>query len=125
MQLLLDTQAAYLWTVNSSALPESARTAIEDVRNRVTLSAASFWEISIKRAKGKLDWPEDGFEQLLQSRFIKLAVTPQHGVAAGALPSHHADPFDRVLIAQAQIEGLTLVGADPAFGLYEVDTLWD
>ena len=74
------------------------------------------WELAIKRAKGKFDF-DDGvmLEVIEQQDFIKLPVTTRHGLEAAALPSHHADPFDRMLIAQARLEGLTLVTADRAF----------
>jgi prevent-host-death family protein len=79
---------------------------------------------AIKRAKGKLEWPNDGFQTLLESSFRTLAISPQHAVAAGQLRPHHADPFDRILIAQAEIEGLTVVGSDPAFAGYGIDVIW-
>lgn len=124
MRLLLDTQAVYLWVLDDPRLPGGVAAVLDDERNQIAVSAASFWEISIKHSKGKLDWPPDGFEQLLDSRFVKLGITPQHAVAAGQLPFHHGDPFDRVLIAQARAEAMTLVGGDPVFRRYDVDVFW-
>lgn len=89
----------------------------------VAVSAVSPWEIEIKRATGKLDAPRDLPTRLAQLGFVPLSIDVEHGVAAGALPLHHRDPFDRMLIAQAQIEGLTLVTRDPRFEAYEVETL--
>lgn len=106
-------------------MPAAVREAIGDPRNHLTISAVSFWELSIKRATGKLDWPDHRFDALHASRAHKLAITPAHGIAAGDLPRHHDDPFDRLLIAQARAEGLTLVGGDAVFARYDVDVLWD
>jgi PIN domain nuclease of toxin-antitoxin system len=125
VRLLLDTQAIYLWTVDDSALPRRVVAALSDSRNHACISAASFWEVAIKHAKGKLEWPADGFEALLDSDFRKLPISPAHAIAAGGLPAHHSDPFDRVLIAQATLEEMTLVGSDPVFERYGVDLLWE
>ena len=88
------------------------------------LSAASAWEIAIKHAIGKLPLPEPPAiyvpERMRLSRFRELAIMQPHALAAGVLPPHHRDPFDRLLIAQAQIEGLTLVTADSTFARYDV-----
>ena len=96
MRLLLDTQVIYLWAIDDAALPPRVITALSDSRNQASISAASFWEIAIKHAKGKLDWPPDGFQILLDSEFRKLPISPQHAIAAGQLPTHHADRFDRI-----------------------------
>jgi PIN domain nuclease of toxin-antitoxin system len=87
------------------------------------VSAASAWEIAIKRALGKLDAPEDLGGALTESRFETLPIEVEHAVLAGALPRHHADPFGRMLVAQAQQEGLTIVTRDPAFKPYGVSLL--
>ncbi|MDA8068842.1 MAG: type II toxin-antitoxin system VapC family toxin [Actinomycetota bacterium] len=125
MRLLLDTQVVYLWTVADAALPQRVAAALSDARNHASISAASFWELAIKRAKGKLAWPPDGFDVLLDSSFGSLPITPRHAIAAGQLPPHHADPFDRILVAQAIAEDLTLVGGDPIFRSYGLSVLWD
>ena len=87
------------------------------------LSAATVWEISIKRTLGKLEMPSDLLSQLELNRFRPLSITDSHAYAAGALLRHHDDPFDRMLVAQAIKEGLVLLTADPRMGLYSVETL--
>jgi PIN domain nuclease of toxin-antitoxin system len=127
MRLLLDTHAL-LWTLQDNRrLGRSARRRIEDERSTVWVSAASIWELSIKAALGRVgigDAMLEGLsEQIQQHGFEELPVTWMHGIAAGTLPPHHADPFDRMLIAQAKIEELTLVTADEMFAAYDVRTL--
>ena len=87
------------------------------------MSAASAWEISIKKSLGKLEAPDDLVDQLDRHRFQALAVSIGHAHEAGALPRLHDDPFDRMLIAQARLEGLTIVTRDPRFQRYAVATL--
>ena len=94
-------------------------------RGRWSLSsAATAWEISIKQALGKLEAPDDLEAALAASRFQPLPITVAHALAAGRLPRHHDDPFDRMLIAQAQHAQLTVVTHDPKFRLYDVAILW-
>jgi PIN domain nuclease of toxin-antitoxin system len=112
VDLLLDTHAFIWWTAVDSRLVESARAAIADSANRVIVSAASIWEISVKRASGKLTFPDDTLRVLTRTGFDTLDVTPSHAEAAGSLPLHHTDPFDRMLIAQAKVEGFVLVSMD-------------
>ena len=112
MDLLLDTHAFLWWTAVDSRLVEAARAAIADSTNRVVVSAVSVWEISIKRASGKLIFGGDILKVLANTGFDSLDITPPHADVAGSLPMHHADPFDRLLIAQARIEGLVLVTQD-------------
>lgn len=119
-QLLLDTHVA-LWAFASPKLlkPE-VRAAIADPLNTVVVSAISVWEVEIKRALGKLDAPA-GFAALCVERgFDPLDITFRHAEVAGALPPHHSDPFDRMLIAQAIAEDLELVTNDRAMSAYEV-----
>lgn len=119
-QLLLDTHVA-LWAFASPKLlkPE-IRAAIADPRNTVAVSAISVWEVEIKRALGKLDAP-DGFAALCIERgFDALDITFRHAEVASALPPHHSDPFDRMLIAQAIAEDLELVTKDRAMSAYDV-----
>lgn len=119
-QLLLDTHIA-LWAFASPKLlkPE-IRAAIADPRNTVVVSAISVWEVEIKRAMGKLDAPE-GFAALCIERgFDALDITFRHAEVASALPPHHSDPFDRMLIAQAIAEDLELVTKDRAMSAYDV-----
>lgn len=119
-QLLLDTHVA-LWAFASPKLlkPE-IRAAIADPRNTVVVSAISVWEVEIKRALGKIDAPE-GFAALCIERgFDALDITFRHAEVASALPPHHSDPFDRMLIAQAIAEDLELVTKDRAMSAYDV-----
>ncbi len=122
-RLLLDTHAL-LWALDDDdALDEAARNAIVDPRNDVFVSAISIWEISIKRSLGKLKAPGDLISAVEASGFQELAVTCVHADHAGNLPPHHRDPFDRMLVAQAQVEGLTIVTHDRVIAKYGVRTL--
>lgn len=123
MRLLLDTNAL-LWSLSGpSLLAPAARDAIEDSRSDVFVSPVSAWEVAIKRAKGKLAGSGDLAAEIEHARFVPLPITIAHALAAGALPPHHRDPFDRMLIAQAQLEGLTIVTRDPVFADYGVPVL--
>jgi PIN domain nuclease of toxin-antitoxin system len=86
----------------------------------VWVSSATLWEIEIKRATGRLDASDRLLEKIVESGFDELAVTFAHATAAGRLPPHHGDPFDRMLVAQAQLEGLTIVSDDARIGSYQV-----
>jgi PIN domain nuclease of toxin-antitoxin system len=121
MNLLLDTHV-FLWAVdNNPNLSTAARAAIQDGRNVVYVSAATAWEISIKRAMGKLKVPQgDHLEELRLHRFTPLSITIEHALAVEGLPSHHKDPIDRMLIAQAQEERLTIITRDQRISLYNV-----
>lgn len=103
---------------------ESAREAIAGGKNRVLVSAVVVWEVAIKRRLGKLEAPADLLEQLERARVDLLPITARHADRVGALPVHHRDPFDRLLIAQADVDRLTLVTADGEMENYEVDLLW-
>ena len=83
------------------------------------------WEIATKVELGKLDAPDDLPDRIEANGFGLLAVSTEHTWSLRSLPSHHRDPFDRLLIAQAQVEGLAIVTADPAFGHFRVDTIWN
>ncbi len=124
MRLLLDTQALLSWTTRPADLPERVRTLLRDARNDIRLSAASVWELAIKQQTGKLQLPEEYLDALLGSDLRFLAMTEEHSLVAGRLPLHHHDPFDRMLIAQAQTEGMPLVGGDRAFAAYDVRVIW-
>ena len=122
-RLLLDTHAL-LWALeDDDALGERARGAIVDPRNDVFVSSVSVWEISIKRSLGKLKAPEDLLSAIEASGLRELPVTFVHADHAGGLPPHHRDPFDRMLVAQAQVEGLTIVTHDSVIAKYGVRTL--
>lgn len=119
-RLLLDTHAFLWWLADEPQLGVKAREAIAESRNVIFVSAASVWEISIKRQLGKLDAPND-LERIIEDEgFTPLPITPFHGEQAGNLPLHHRDPFDRMLIAQAQAEGLALMSSDTAFAAYAI-----
>jgi PIN domain nuclease of toxin-antitoxin system len=123
VKVLLDTHILLWWLADDQRLPLRAGTTIADPDNEVVVSAASAWEISIKQAAGRLEAPDDLLDAVAANDFRALAITAPHAVAARRLPPHHADPFDRMLIAQAQIEGLTLVSVDGRFSDYDVEIL--
>jgi PIN domain nuclease of toxin-antitoxin system len=122
VRLLLDTHAL-LWWLADEGLTAGAREAIADPANLVAVSAASAWEISIKKALGKLTAPDDLEEQVRAGGLTPLPISIAHGLAAGQLPRHHEDPFDRMLIAQALAEQLTIVTRDERFADYGVALL--
>lgn len=122
MRLLLDTHVVLWWLGDDKRLSTAAREEIVDAAD-VRISAASVWEISIKRVLGRLDLPSDYLDHVEQSRIRPLPITAEHADAAGSLPRHHDDPFDRMLVAQVRIEGLTLVTADRRLGDYGVAVL--
>jgi PIN domain nuclease of toxin-antitoxin system len=123
MNLLLDTHILLWALADDSRLPAVVRAAVADGRNRVLVSAASSWEIAIKKALGKLRSPDDLVEQVEHARFEPLDITIEHTLGVAELPLHHADPFDRLLVAQARADRLTLVTMDPKLQPYEVDLL--
>jgi PIN domain nuclease of toxin-antitoxin system len=108
---------------NDPKLGGGVRDALGNPEASVFVSPASVWEIAIKQKLGKLDAPTDLEDQLRRHRFESLAITIAHAYVAGSLDRHHDDPFDRMLIAQAGAEGLTLVTRDPRFAAYEVQIL--
>ena len=124
MRLLLDTCALLWWLADDAKLGKAARAAIARGTNEVFVSAASAWEISIKEALGKLDAPADLPSALKENRFRPLDITVSHALKAGRLPRLHDDPFDRMLIAQAREEHLTIVTDDPRFEPYEVPIMF-
>ncbi|HSL06460.1 MAG TPA: type II toxin-antitoxin system VapC family toxin [Pseudonocardiaceae bacterium] len=123
MRLLLDTHALIWWLEGGTRLREEARAAIRSRANEVRVSSASAVEISIKVAKGKLDAPGDLVTQMVNHGFMALPLTIEHGIAMLGFPANHGDPFDRLLIAQARCEGLTIVTRDSAFAAYDVPIL--
>jgi PIN domain nuclease of toxin-antitoxin system len=123
VRLLLDTHILLWWLADDARMPERAATAIGDGGTQIVVSAATAWEIAIKKAAGRLHAPDDLLDALAANDFDTLAITAGHAVAAGGLPPHHSDPFDRMLIAQAQAEALTLVSVDSRFSDYDVELL--
>ncbi|MDP9387119.1 MAG: type II toxin-antitoxin system VapC family toxin [Actinomycetota bacterium] len=122
MTLLLDTHTL-LWWLAGERLEGEASERIADRSTLVAVSAASIWESAIKSAVGKLDVPEPLGRAAMEEGFAPLHVTFDHAELAGRLPKHHRDPFDRMLVAQAQTEGLAIVTRDPAFDAYDVEVL--
>jgi PIN domain nuclease of toxin-antitoxin system len=122
VNLLLDTHAL-LWWLAGADIDDQARAAIADASAVVAVSAASIWEAAIKRELGKLEMPDGLAEVVVEEGFEPLPIRLEHAERAGALPPHHRDPFDRMLVAQAQSEGLTLVTRDPWFDAYDVAIL--
>jgi PIN domain nuclease of toxin-antitoxin system len=112
VSLSLDTHTLLWWLDDPQLLSRAAREAIEDGGTTVYVSAVVVWEIVIKRALGKLDAPDDIEAAMVANRFLALPMTVPHALAVRSLPDHHRDPFDRLLIAQARHEGLTLVTRD-------------
>jgi len=123
VRLLLDTNALLWSLLEKRRLSASVADAIADESNNVFVSVVSIWEIEIKRAKGRLHVPPEIEPSLSAQRFRSLSITLQHVQAVESLPRHHRDPFDRMLIAQAQLESLTLVSADRAMRRYPVAVL--
>jgi len=116
MRLLLDTHAFLWWCANDPRLSTKVTAAVGDGDNEVYFSAVSGWEIAIKSRLGRLDLPE--------APFGVLPITLRHALSDFQLPAVHPDPFDRLLVSQAQVEGLTLVTNDRAMGKYDVATFW-
>jgi PIN domain nuclease of toxin-antitoxin system len=126
--LLLDTQAMLWFLWDDSQLSRDAEVAIEDSSNRKLVSVASCWEIAIKSGLGKLylGEPSSTFlpREIARNNFELLGITLEHATTVERLPLHHRDPFDRLLIAQAMVENLQVIGADPSFDAYGVKRLW-
>ncbi len=120
MRLLLDSHVALWWLDDSTAIGPVSRRLIEQA-DEAYVSMVTPWELGIKRAMGKLAMP-DGLVAVLEAGgFRSLAIAADHAERAPALPAHHRDPFDRMLVAQAQLEALTLVTADQFLSIYDVD----
>jgi PIN domain nuclease of toxin-antitoxin system len=124
MELLLDTHVFLWWDAAAPQLGKSAAAAIRDAANTVFVSAASVWEIAIKRQLGRLSFPGSPAEAIGRNGFLPLPILPRHAENAAALPALHADPFDRMLVAQARFAGLTIVTADRKLAAYSVPQLW-
>lgn len=124
MRLLLDTHALLWWLTGGERLGATTRAKIDDPGNLPHVSAASVWEASIKAGLGRLDLRgADLVAEIATSRLVELPITARHAWRAGELPLHHRDPFDRMLVAQAEMERLTLVTADQALAVYGIEML--
>lgn len=123
MSFLLDTHILLWFLENDSKLSNQVREVITNPKNLIFVSAISAWEISIKQSLGKLIAPSNLEEALRFSSLEVLAMTLVHGIKVADLPMHHKDPFDRMLIAQALVEGLTIITVDHKFKFYDVPLL--
>lgn len=123
MNIILDTHVLIWALENNPTLSDKAVKAIIDADNIVFVSAVSVWEIGIKRNMGKLETPDNLLEEINLHRFTPLPINVHHAELAGKLPNIHKDPFDRMLVAQAAYEKLTLVTRDEIISKYDVKTL--
>ncbi len=128
MRVLLDTHAFLWWITDDASLSPRAREIIGDGDNVLFLSTASAWEIAIKVDLGRLTLPDrpERFipEQLALNAIDSLPVHLSHALHVYDLPNHHRDPFDRMLVAQSQLEDMPLLSADPQLAQYAIDILW-
>jgi PIN domain nuclease of toxin-antitoxin system len=122
-RLLLDTQVFLWWRMDDPRLAAAVRAAVAEAE-LVFVSVASAWEAATKMALGRLRLPDRFETGVVDSGFERLLISFAHAERAGGLPVHHSDPFDRMLVAQAQAEGLTLVTHDRRLAPYDVDVLW-
>lgn len=128
MKVLLDTHTFIWWNDADQRLSTRAREVIQTTNNNVLLSAVTAWEIAIKQGKGLLRLPENPADYVLTRMSLDgmqpLVINMAHALRIADLPHHHNDPFDRLLIAQAQVEGVPVLTSDPNFGRYEVEVIW-
>lgn len=129
MKALVDTHVFLWWIIDAPQLPPHVRELISDGGNELFLSAASCWEIAIKAQLGKITLPArpDAYiaDQMAENAVQGLPIEASHAFQVFHLPPHHRDPFDRMLIAQAQLESLPIITSDPLFSKYKVKILWD
>ena len=124
-RLLLDTHVFLWWLSDSPKLKPDARSAIAESSAIVHVSAATIWEVAIKARLGKVNPGTKHLDnEISANHFSELGISARHAHTAGNLPLHHDDPFDRMLIAQAQLEDLTLITHDKAFAAYKVPVIW-
>ena len=128
MRALLDTHAFLWWITGDERLSGRISQAIADGRNEMFVSAASVWEIAIKGRLGRLSIPGDPGKfiggQIAENCFRGLPIVAEHALRVWTLPDHHRDPFNRMLVAQAQVEGLALVSRDPQVAQYDIEVVW-
>ncbi|RZB17366.1 type II toxin-antitoxin system VapC family toxin [Streptomyces sp. F001] len=122
MKVLADTHVVIWWLLDSSELPDDIKDLL-DTEVEAYVSAVTPWEVAVKQTLGKLDAPADLPERVRDCQLKQLPITAQHGIHAARLPLHHRDPFDRILVAQAQLEGLTLITRDTWIQKYDVPLL--
>jgi PIN domain nuclease of toxin-antitoxin system len=127
MDVLLDTHALVWWMEDASRLSRRAATVIANTANRIFISAAVGWELSIKVSSGKMKPAsilDDLERELEKESFVQLPITLEMALRAGSLPLHHRDPFDRMLVAQAQLLRVPVVSADALLDDYQIKRLW-
>jgi len=127
LKCLLDTHALLWWLQEHPSLSSKARKTIASAENQILVSTATVWELAIKNHSGKLEIPGllDDFEnKLTEEGMLILSISLDHALRAGSLPMHHRDPFDRMLIAQAQAEGFSLISNDTVFDRYGLSRIW-
>ncbi|RMD59631.1 type II toxin-antitoxin system VapC family toxin [Candidatus Parcubacteria bacterium] len=128
MNVLLDTHAFLWWIDDNPKLSPRARGVISDAGNALFLSAASGWEMAIKARLGKLKLPDDLehfiADQLVTNAFSSLPIQLSHALHVYTLPDYHRDPFDRILVAQGQLENMPILTADPQIAQYSVQVIW-
>lgn len=129
MRVLLDTHVALWWLKGDRRIPRRIQDIVAQPDTETFVSAATIWEIAIKSKLGKLPAAAAAVDTMpacfTEIGFVLLDINAAHAKRAGSLPLHHRDPFDRMLVAQAAIESLTLISGDPVLSLYDVDTGWD
>ncbi len=128
MRVLLDTHAFLWWLLDDPRLSYTSRRVVTEPANEVLVSAATGYEITLKAGIGRLRLPDEAAHyvssRLASEGFERLAIGLDHAIRAGGLPLHHRDPWDRILVAQSQLEDLPIVTADPLIGRYDVETIW-
>src|SRR4051812_43506517 len=124
LKLLLDTHAALWWLSDDAQVGPTAALELADSRNVVLLSAVAVWEVAIKSSLGKLDAPSRFAQTLLEGGALPLAISVEHAERVGQLPWHHRDPFDRLLVVQATVEGAVVVTNDAKIAAYGVPVVW-
>jgi len=128
MKVLLDTHAFLWWITDDPKLSSRAREIISNIKNELFFSAASGWEISIKVQIGRLKLPDEPQRfihgQMRTNAIQSLPILMSHALHVSTLPDHHRDPFDRLLIAQAQLEGFPILSADPQMAKYQIEAIW-
>jgi PIN domain nuclease of toxin-antitoxin system len=124
VKLLLDSHVFIWWNFEARKISPSAKLAIAEPTNDVFVSAGTVWELAIKRSLGQIRFAMPIVEAIVACGFQSMAIAGAHAEAAGTLPSHHRDPFDRILIAQVMLEGCVLVTRDRQIEPYGVPCLW-